>query len=299
MAAQPADAQVGRGTVKVSWQAVIARVETMRKHLKAQHPDWFPALRVYGVPRGGAPVAALLGIPVDKPHEAQVIVDDIEDSGATRKRYERLYPDKPFYAAFRNEGQWLHFPWEEEEATASLNDAVRRILQYIGEDVKREGLRDTPARVSRAWLQLTEGYNQDPALILSRTFEETYDQMVVVRDIEFWSCCEHHLLPFHGHVTVGYLPNGRVVGLSKVARLVRIYSRRLQVQERLTQQIALAIEEHLKPIGVGCIVRATHSCMAMRGVQTSAPTVTSCLLGAVRDTAREEFLSLAGYGHDR
>jgi GTP cyclohydrolase I len=175
-----------------------------------------------------------------------------------------------------------------EEAEA----AVKKILEYIGEDTAREGLLKTPYRVAKSFLELTEGYQQDPQQILSTTFAEACDEMVVVRDIEFWSLCEHHLLPFHGVATVGYLPRDRVVGLSKIGRVVQCFSRRLQVQEKLTQQIANAIMEHLHPHGVGVIVKASHQCMAMRGVKSPAEMVTSCLLGQFRDPAtRAEFLS--------
>lgn len=170
--------------------------------------------------------------------------------------------------------------------------AISQMLLYIGEDPQREGLKKTPHRVAKAFLELTEGYKQDPKEILSTTFSESYNDMVVVRDIEFWSLCEHHLLPFHGRVTVGYIPKDRVVGLSKIGRLVQCFSRRLQVQEKLTQQIASSMMEHLNPEGVGVIVKASHQCMAMRGVKAPAEMVTSCLLGQFLDpTTRNEFLS--------
>lgn len=177
------------------------------------------------------------------------------------------------------------------EATAEL------LLVQLGENVHREGLRHTPERVARAWRELTEGYDQDPAEILDTTFDVgPYDQMVVVRDIEFWSLCEHHLLPFHGTACVGYLPGERVVGLSKIGRLVQCFARRLQVQERMTQQVAEAMETTLKPLGVGVIIRASHTCMAMRGAKLDADMLTSALLGRFRDDAvmRAEFLMLAG-----
>lgn len=173
--------------------------------------------------------------------------------------------------------------------------AVRDLLLHVGEDPDRDGLVDTPDRVARAFEEMTAGYREDPSLILARVFDVPYDEMVVVRDIEFWSLCEHHLLPFHGTATVGYLPHGKVVGLSKIPRLVQCYARRLQVQERMTQQIAEAMEEHLDPLGVGVVVRAHHTCMGARGIKCDAHMVTSCLLGAMRDHGvREEFLRLTG-----
>lgn len=179
-----------------------------------------------------------------------------------------------------------------EVSKEEAEGAVRKILQFIGEDPEREGLQRTPHRVAKAFSELTEGYRQDPQQILSTTFSAEYDEMVVVRDIKFWSLCEHHLLPFHGTATVGYLPKERIVGLSKIGRLVHCFSRRLQVQEKLTQEIANAMMEYLQPQGVGVIIKATHQCMAMRGVRTPAEMVTSCLLGQFREPGtRSEFLT--------
>lgn len=172
---------------------------------------------------------------------------------------------------------------------------VRRLLEYLGEDPTREGLLDTPKRHVKALRELTEGYGQDPATILGTTFDgEHYDEMVVVRGVEFMSLCEHHVLPFIGHVTVGYVPNERVVGLSKIPRLVECFARRLQIQERFTQQIASALMEHLQPEGVGVIVSAEHSCMRMRGVKKRGEMVTSAMLGSLRThpEQRAELLAL-------
>jgi GTP cyclohydrolase I len=152
----------------------------------------------------------------------------------------------------------------------------------------------TPRRYIKALKELASGYQQKPSEILSAVFEEKYDQMVIVRGIEAWSLCEHHLLPFRLEATVGYLPQGKVLGLSKIARLVYCFAKRLQVQERLTEQIAHALDEVLGPLGVGVLIRGWHTCMAMRGVRSDGEMVTSCLLGALRDQAREEFLRLAG-----
>lgn len=170
-------------------------------------------------------------------------------------------------------------------------EAVGKILDYIGEDRQREGLLKTPERVARSFAELTEGYRQDPKEILATTFSDTCDEMVVVREIPFWSLCEHHLLPFHGKAVVGYLPRERVVGLSKIGRLVHCFARRLQVQEKLTEQIANTLMETLNPYGVGVIIKAHHQCMAMRGAKIPSEMVTSCLLGAFREPAtRNEFL---------
>ena len=180
--------------------------------------------------------------------------------------------------------------------TAPIADCVRDILSGLGEDPGREGLQKTPERVEKALRFLTHGYEQDPVAILNQAlFTVSYDEMVVVKDIDVYSLCEHHLLPFHGKAHVAYLPNGKVVGLSKIPRLVDIYARRLQVQERLTVEIAEAIQKAVKPRGVGVIIEAVHFCMMMRGVEKqNSSAVTSCMLGAFREQqqTREEFLAL-------
>lgn len=178
----------------------------------------------------------------------------------------------------------------------SIADLVRRMLVQLGEDPNREGLRRTPERFEKALKYLTSGYRQDPEKILNGAmFSVGYDEMVVVKDIEVYSLCEHHLLPFFGKCHVAYLPNKKVVGLSKIARLVNMYARRLQIQERLTNQIATTIQEQLKPQGVGVIIEARHLCMVMRGVEKqNSAAVTSAMLGAFRNNkqTRDEFLSL-------
>lgn len=171
------------------------------------------------------------------------------------------------------------------------------VLFAIGEDPAREGLRGTPDRVARAWCELTAGYDEDPAAILECCFAGASDEMVVLRGISFYSTCEHHLLPFYGTAAVGYLPGARgVVGISKLARLVNCYARRLQIQERMTTEIANAVRDHLGPLGVGVVVRAHHLCMGCRGVmQPASEMVTSAMYGRFResDAARAEFMRLA------
>ncbi len=179
-------------------------------------------------------------------------------------------------------------------------DAVRTLIRWAGDDVTREGLLDTPARVARSYVELFAGYETDPRAYLERTFEEVggYDQLIVLKDIRFVSFCEHHMLPVIGKAHVGYLPNGRVVGISKLARVVNGFARRLQIQEKLTAEIANAIQEVLQPHGVGVVVEAEHSCMTLRGVNTVGSSLTtSSMLGAVRDDMRTrmEFMRLAGH----
>lgn len=174
--------------------------------------------------------------------------------------------------------------------------AVSDLLAHIGEDTTRDGLVRTPERVVRALVEMTEGYSVDPAAVLGGLFEEPCDELVVVGAMPFSSLCEHHLLPFTGQVTIGYLPGAGVVGLSKLARLVHCYSKRLQVQERLTRQLADAlVAPPVSALGVGVVVEATHSCMTLRGARTFGRTTTSVTAGAMRDTPslRAEFLALA------
>lgn len=256
----------------------------------------------YPVPRGGVPAAYAVGRHlqslrlVSDPVEADCIIDDLVDSGATRARF-----GKPFYALFDKQEDpelgWLIFPWEGSEE-GSAEDIVVRLLQFIGEDPARGGLRETPARVLRAWRHWCRGYAQNPAEIM-KVFDdgaERVDEMVVVKDIPIYSHCEHHLAPFFGVAHVAYIPNGRIVGLSKLSRLVDVFAARLQVQERLTNQIADALDEHLRPLGVGVVLRCRHLCMESRGIQRQgATTITSALRGALKDKpeARAEFMGLA------
>jgi GTP cyclohydrolase IA len=275
-------------------------------------------VNIYGIPRGGIPTAyAILpfvdnGYVTDILAQAHVVVDDIVDSGATIQRYQNI-PGKapsPAYIALINKQHdikplptfpdnwrdcWIVFPWEET-AEKGIEDHITRLLQFVGEDVTRGGLLETPARVAKAWQHWTKGYSQNAAEIL-KTFEdgaEKHDQMITVKDIPFYSHCEHHMAPFFGTADVAYIPNGKIVGLSKLSRLVGVFAHRLQVQERLTDQIADALMEGLSPLGVGVTVRARHLCMESRGVcQQGHHTVTTALRGAIKTNtvARQEFLN--------
>jgi GTP cyclohydrolase I len=184
----------------------------------------------------------------------------------------------------------------EENGVQTIPDIVRRLLTLLGEDPDRDGLQRTPERMEKAFRFLTSGYQQDADQVLNGAYYEVaYDEMVIVKDIEVFSLCEHHLLPFFGKCHIAYIPKQRVVGLSKLPRLVNLYARRLQVQERMTNQIAETISTKLEPQGVGVIVEARHLCMAMRGVEKQHSfTVTSAMLGCFRDSpqTRQEFLAL-------
>jgi GTP cyclohydrolase I len=180
--------------------------------------------------------------------------------------------------------------------SASYEELVREMLVRLGEDPDREGLVRTPERVKKAYEFLTRGYKEDPeALLRKALFTVTYDEMVIVKDVEMFSLCEHHMLPFFGKVHVAYIPNGKVIGLSKIPRLIEIFSRRLQIQERLTTQIAETIQKTIEPQGVGVVIEARHLCMMMRGVEKQhSAAVTSSMLGCFRkeQETRTEFLSL-------
>lgn len=277
-------------------------------HANARHGRGITAL--YGIPRGGIPAAYAVhahlqgSIMVDDPGEASVLVDDVVDSGETRRRFEAAYPQARFHALFtvmRKPGYtppWLVFPWESGDGgDASADDIPRRLLQFIGENPDREGLRNTPARFIRAWREYTSGYDIDPTTLLTvfQDGAERVDEMVLVRDIPIYSHCEHHLAPFFGVAHIGYVPAGKVLGLSKIARVAEVFARRLQVQERLTTQIAHALNDALVPKGVGVVIECRHLCMEARGVRArGTTTTTSCLLGVMKSdaSARAEFMGL-------
>lgn len=185
-----------------------------------------------------------------------------------------------------------------EEFDPRVAEHIKGLLECIpGEKPDREGLADTPKRVAKAWREFFAGYEIDPALLLAKTFESDNQEMVVVKDIDYFSHCEHHMVPFHGRVHIGYVPNGRVLGLSKFARLVEVFARRLQIQEQMTYQIADAIEKHLKPSGVIVVVTGQHMCMSMRGVKKqNSWTVTSAVRGNFKNQpeTRKEFYDIVG-----
>lgn len=191
---------------------------------------------------------------------------------------------------------------EDAEITREFEKLVRRELELIGEDPKREGLVRTPARVAKSLRFLTQGYDTSPEEVVGKgVFKEEHDNMIMVRDIELYSLCEHHMLPFFGKAHVAYTPNGKIVGLSKIPRIVDVFARRLQVQERLTEEIAEGLCRVVQPSGVGVVIEAYHLCMMMRGVEKqNSKTITSALRGAFREDpkTRDEFLRLAHNGRD-
>jgi GTP cyclohydrolase I len=268
-------------------------------------------LKVYPIPRGGIPAAyALSGIPdfkmiiVDTPEEADIFVDDIIDSGATMQHYCDDYPNTLFCALVDKTDaecpvseSWVIFPWEGDAETG-IEDNIRRLLQYCGENTTREGLKETPRRVAKAWAHWCKGYSQNPADVMKVFTDgaENCDEMIVVKDIPIYSHCEHHMAAIIGTATIAYIPDGKILGLSKLARVADIFARRLQVQERLTNQIADTLVKHLAPKGVAVMIKARHMCMESRGIcQQGHHTITCALRGVMRENAstRAEFLELA------
>lgn len=242
---------------------------------------------IFGIPRGGIPLAIklsqLLDLPlVQEPREWTLVVDDIMDSGRTRSKYlnnsfacihwnlnKRNCYDQELNPSFYyqdSKGEWIEYWWEQNEAPAT--DSVIRMLEYIGEDPLRPGLLETPERVVKSWEELYGGYKISPESVF-KVFEdeEKFGGLVYLNDVEFYSMCEHHLLPFTGKALIAYIPNGPVIGASKLARLLDVYARRCQMQERIGEQVTNALMKHLNPIGAACLLEAKHLCMACRGVK--------------------------------
>lgn len=278
------------GTLNITYADILLRVEDFCKSQGLERRE----LKAYGVPRGGAAIAAMFH-PVDSPEEADLIVDDLIDSGATEMKWAQQYPTLPFWAPYNKQkdpalhGVWLVFPWEENEAPAE--DNVVRLLEFMGEDPNREGLVETPRRYLKFWKEFLT-----PAEFKFTTFKgEGGDQIIIQTEIPFHSVCEHHLAPFYGTGVIAYIPDERIVGLSKLARALEHYARRLQNQERITKQVAEAIQQATGARGVAVILEAEHMCMAMRGIRKpGAKTRTSVLTGLFEtdEKRRTELFSL-------
>lgn len=277
---------------------------------------------IYGVPRGGVTLAIALSyikdiILIDDLTQAMsdenvLVVDDIIDSGTTRTRYKDYdfaclhikkgavcsnFIDNKTYYIENDVEDWIHYWWEENEAPAE--DAVIRIIQAIGDDPTREGLLDTPKRVTKSWEELFSGYKQNTDEEVKQLFTqfsgEGYNEIVLLKDIEFFSFCEHHLLPFFGKAHIAYIPKDKVVGISKLARLLDLHSRRLQIQERIGERVVSDIMKHLDAQGAACVIEAQHLCMKMRGVNKQhSVMITSSIKGAFMDNekARIELMGL-------
>lgn len=281
--------------IELTWYEILERLKRFESRYKGR--------KVYGIPKNGMLLCAFLSEceVTYNPAEADVFLDDLIDSGRTRAKYAADYERTPFIALYNKQeeadinGHWLAFPWEDSH---DREDIVTRMIQAIGEDPTREGLLETPNRVVRSWSEIYGGYLQDAKEILDKSFASDSDEMVICKDIEFFSTCEHHLLPFVGKCHIGYIPDGKVVGVSKLARTVDAFARRMQIQENMTSQIANSIAENIQCVGVGVVVEAKHYCIASRGVKKQESVMqTSCLLGNFkRLEVRNEFLKLIGRG---
>lgn len=290
----------------ISWTQVENAAMGAASRINRTHPSSYP-IGVYGVPRGGIVPAQLvvfalraLGYVSDmreSPDNADIIIDDILDSGATREAFRKSHPSVPFFPLFTKTDTdvWLSFPWERMSGEElGIEDNVRRLIQCIGDDPERDGLKNTPKRVAESFNELYGGYKTKIGDVLT-VFDQTCDEMVVLKDIEFYSTCEHHMLPFYGKAHIAYIPNnGKVVGISKLARVLEAFSRRLQNQERICSDVTSALDEFLEPLGAACVLEGSHFCMQCRGVQKqNSVMVTSSLTGKFRDPAvRAEFFSL-------
>lgn len=300
----------------MTWEEVYARCDKIV--MKICSKDLKFPLRIYGIPRGGIIPASLVCEKLnnsfgktaaslcESPLEANCFIDDIVDSEKTKRWFMETYLlHKPSFHSLVNkkksktdyEKGWISFPWERMDNKTTVEDNIIRILQHIGEDVGREGLVDTPARVIRSWNKLFGGYKEDPKSIITTFSEEQYDEMVLVKDIEFYSTCEHHMLPFYGKAHIAYIPKKSIIGVSKLARLLEIYARRLQIQERICDQVVNDLMSLLNPLGAACIIEAQHFCMTARGVEKqSAKMRTTSLRGVFREDpkARQELLLAIG-----
>jgi len=260
-------------------------------------------VKVYGVPRGGVYVAALLASPrieiVEEVENADVIVDDIIQSGQTEEHHNKF--GLPFLSLIDKrcmdwDNVWISFPWERmRNRDEGIEHNVTRILQHIGEDPSREGLLDTPKRVAQAYETMFGGYGKDIQSCGTIFTKDTHDEMVLVKDVEFYSTCEHHMLPFFGVAHIAYIPNKSLLGISKLARVLEIFARRLQIQERLCVEVTSAITDLVKPLGAACVLEAKHLCMMARGIEKQNSTMTtSSLVGVFKKDAqtRQEFMNL-------
>ncbi len=277
-------------SLKLTWEEIYYKLELLIGDIFEKHK----AVKIYGIPRGGQFVAGISGYAVDTPEEANIIVDDLYDSGTTYKKWKKLYPKKDFYFLFDKrekqfKGRWLEFPWEES-GEKEVEENVVRLLEYFGQDANREGLKDTPKRYIKFWNEFLSPPDWKPTTFSA----EGYDQMIVQTNIPFHSVCEHHLAPFFGTGHIAYIPDKKIIGLSKLARTLETYSRRLQNQERITNQVVDFLMKELEPLGVGCVIKAKHMCMEMRGVKKhNTFTTTSALRGVFENKEqKDEFFKL-------
>jgi len=296
----------------LSWEEIDERAEQLALTIsktKRRLP-----LYIYPVPRGGIPAALIVrnklenlnhpSILVEKFANSNLIIDDIINSGKTRNQFcDEIEDENNFFALINKQTPqdkdigWVIFPWErmnnEGEGQGPVEN-IRRLLEYIGEDPERDGLKETPERVLNSYEKLYEGYSQN-ADDLVKVFNQKCDEIILLKNIEFYSTCEHHMLPFFGKAHIAYIPQNKVIGISKLARILEMFSRRLQIQERICNQVTETIKRILNPQGCACILEAQHFCMTSRGVEKQhSIVVTSSLKGVFleKSTARAELMSM-------
>lgn len=301
--------------IHLTWQDLKQRADKFTTFFRRRTTP--RPVSLYGIPRGGVYAALLVSeslsrcgfFPtiVEDPKSAELWVDDIRDTGATLLAYKKKYNPSSMVSECVlvdrlgedacDRDIWFVFPWERLACECGPGENVTRMLQFIGEDPKREGLVETPKRVVRSWEKLFGGYKQNPEQFIKTFKDGACNEMVVVRDVEFYSTCEHHLLPFFGKAHLGYLPGGKVIGVSKLVRLLEVFARRLQIQERIGQQVTDTLMKTLAPMGCGCILQAQHFCMTSRGVEKqNSVMVTASLRGNFLedDKVKQEFYRMSG-----
>jgi len=294
-------------TKNFSWHDVEKRAEGLANKIRIARKQGISHICLFGVARGGIIAAVLVARELEKlkissilgmaPNYADYIIDDVIDTGNTRKKYENCKAE--FMALVDKEKEskniWISFPWERMTGDVGPVNNIRRLIEYIGDDPNREGLKATPNRIIRSYEKLYGGYDQEPMDVIKVFEDDNCDEMVVIKNIQFYSTCEHHMLPFFGKAHIAYIPKGRVIGVSKLIRILEIYTRRLSIQERIVQQVTKALEDHLHPRGAACILEAQHFCMTARGVEKQdAIMVTSSLTGSFKESieTRNEFLKM-------
>jgi len=284
-------------SIKFTWTDILKRIQEIDY---SKFPFNHRKAKVYGVPRGGQIVTGLMLSVSDKiestedPSKADVIIDDLYDSGTTYEKWKKKYPKAEFYFLYDKRekeysGKWLEFPWEES-GDIEVEENVIRLLEYFGQDANREGLKETPKR----YIKFFQEFLDPPVWKVTTFSSEGYDQMIVQTNIPFYSLCEHHIAPFFGVGHIAYIPNKKIIGLSKLARTLETFSRRLQNQERITNQVVDFLMKELEPLGVGCVIKAKHLCIEMRGVKKhNTYTTTSSLRGVFNNKeVKDEFFKL-------
>jgi len=298
-------------SIVLTWNDLWCRAKTVAIQIKQQCPKDI-SINLFGVGRGGIAAALMVMKKLEEGEiwcsmvsslpNADFIIDDVLDSGETKEYFETILGDTPipFLTLVDKQkeekltGVYVVFPWEEKEELGPTENVVR-LLQFIGEDPTREGLVETPNRVIHSYKKLFGGYSQNPKEFVKIFEDDTCDEMVIVRNIQFYSTCEHHMLPFFGKAHIAYIPKGKIIGVSKLIRILEVYTRRLTIQERIVQQVTEALQDLLGPSGAACVLEGQHFCMTARGVEKQdSIMVTSSLTGSFKTVieTRNEFLKM-------